>query len=105
MFQYILLHSYTPAYLQVMISVQEKFDSFVLLHLSCSSSNVFSSPEHKVLRVRYCDTVLYVIRRQHLACEHATGHIFCPIFIKLGQNVGLYEISDKFVIGSCGVKK
>ena len=34
----------------------------------------------------------------------STGHIFCPIIMKLGQNVCLHEISDRFENGSCWVK-
>ena len=36
-------------------------------------------------------------------CVCSRGHIFSPILMKLGQNVCLDEISDKFEIGSCGV--
>ena len=37
-------------------------------------------------------------------CVHSRGHIFSLILMNLGQNVCLDEISDKFEIGSCGVK-
>ena len=37
-------------------------------------------------------------------CEHSRGHIFSPIFMKLGQDDCLDEISDEFEIGSHGVK-
>ena len=35
---------------------------------------------------------------------HSIGHIFSPIIMKLGQNVCLDEISDRFENGSCWVK-
>ena len=35
---------------------------------------------------------------------HSRGHIFSPIIMKLGQNVCLDEISDRFESGSCWVK-
>ena len=34
-------------------------------------------------------------------CVRSRGHIFSPITMKLGQSVGLDEISDKFENGSC----
>ena len=38
-------------------------------------------------------------------CEHSWGHIFNPIFMKLGQNDYFDDVSVKFESGSCGVKK
>ena len=38
-------------------------------------------------------------------CEHFRDHSFGPIFIKLGQNDHLDNISVKFKYGSCQVKK
>ena len=38
-------------------------------------------------------------------CVHCRSHIFSPIITKLGQNVCLDEIWDKFEGGSCRVKK
>ena len=35
---------------------------------------------------------------------HSRGHIFSPIIMKLGQNVCLDKISDRFESGSCWVK-
>ena len=35
---------------------------------------------------------------------HSRGHIFSPIIMKLGQNVRLDEILDRFANGSCSVK-
>ena len=35
---------------------------------------------------------------------HSRGHIFSLIIMKLGQNVCLYEISDRFENGLCWVK-
>ena len=37
-------------------------------------------------------------------CVLSIGHIFSVIFMKLGQNVCLDEIWDKFENGSCQVK-
>ena len=45
----------------------------------------FSSPEHEVLRVSYCDSAVSVIN--FLACGRSRGHIFSPIVMKLGQDV------------------
>ena len=39
-----------------------------------------------------------------LPCAHSSGHIFSPIIMKLGQNLCLDEVSDKFENGSCHVK-
>ena len=73
------------------------------------STRFFSSPEHKVLRVSYRDSVVYV---EHfpscvvnfLVCVLSRGHIFSLIIMKLWQNVCLDEISDEFENGSCRVK-
>ena len=37
-------------------------------------------------------------------CEHSRGHIFGPIFNKLGENVDLHASLDVFETGSCSVK-
>ena len=37
-------------------------------------------------------------------CVRSRGHFFSPIILKLGQNVCLDEISDKWENGSCQVK-
>ena len=37
-------------------------------------------------------------------CVRCTDYIFDPIFMKLGQNVCLEKISDKFENRSCQVK-
>ena len=37
-------------------------------------------------------------------CVRPRGHIFIPIIMKLGQNVCLDEMWDKFENGSCQVK-
>ena len=60
---------------------------------------VFSSPEHKVLRVSYCDSAVSVVCCQHLACVCSRGHIFSPFVRKLHQNACLDEISNEFEIG------
>ena len=68
-----------------------------------ASGSHFSSPEHKVLRVSYCDTAVSVVHRvssAFLACVCSRGHII----MKLGQNVCLDEISDKCKEGSCQSK-
>ena len=72
---------------------------------------IFSSPEHEVLMVSYCDRAvsLSVVHRassvvNFLPCVRCRGHIFGPISMKLGQNVCLNKISDEIEIGSCGVK-
>ena len=38
-------------------------------------------------------------------CVRSIGHIFSPIFMKLGQNVYFDEISDEFKIWSCRGQK
>ena len=37
-------------------------------------------------------------------CLHSRGHIFSQIIMKLGQDVGLNEVSEEFEHGSCRVK-
>ena len=74
------------------------------------SACILSSPEHEVLRVSYCDSAVFVMRRvscgiNFLPCEHSRGHIFSPIILKRGQDVFLDEISDEFENGSCRLKK
>ena len=32
-------------------------------------------------------------------CEHSRSHNFCPIIMKLGQNIGFIDISDEFENG------
>ena len=39
-----------------------------------------------------------------LACVRSRGHIFSPIIMKLGRNVGLDKILNEFKNGSCKVK-
>ena len=57
-----------------------------------------------VLMVSYCDRAVFVVRCNFLPCVRSRGHIFSPIFMKLGQNVCLNKISDEFEIGSWGQK-
>ena len=69
----------------------------------------FSSPEHKVLMVSYCDRAVSGVRRassvvNFLPCVRSRGHSFGRILMKVGQDVCLDEISDEFENGSCGVK-
>ena len=69
----------------------------------------FSSPEHEVLMVRYCDSAVSGVRRassvvNFLPCVRSRGHSFGRILMKVGQDVCLDEISDEFENGSCGVK-
>ena len=46
---------------------------------------------HVGLKTRSLDQVLEKL------CVQSRGHIFCPIVMKLGQNVCLAEISHEFV--------
>ena len=70
---------------------------------------LYSSPEHKVLKVSYCDHpvsivhALCVVHRQHLPFSPSRGHSFASIFMKLYLNVCL-DISVKFEYGLCRVK-
>ena len=63
---------------------------------SCSTGggggvvNIFSSPEHEVLMVSYCDRAVSVVN--FLPCVRSRGHIFSPIIMKLSQNVCLIKI-------------
>ena len=73
-------------------------------------ANFFGSPGHKVLRVSYCDSAVSDVHRvmcdvDFLPCVRSRGHIFSPIIMKRGQNVGLDKISDEFENGSCQVEK
>ena len=70
---------------------------------------VFSSPEHEVLMVSYCDRAVSGVRRassvvNFLPCERSRGHSFGRILMKVGQDVCLDKIWDEFENGSCGVK-
>ena len=54
--------------------------------------HIFSSPEHVVLSVSYCDSAESIVRcplcvGNFLACVSSRDHIFSPIIMKLGQNV------------------
>ena len=55
-----------------------------------------------MLRVSYCESAVSVVN--FFAWVLSRSHIFSRIIMKLGQNVCLDEISDKFQIRSCGVK-
>jgi hypothetical protein len=57
-----------------------------------------------VLMVSYCDRLLSVVRRQHLPCEHSRGLIYCPIFMKLSQNMCPNDILEEFENGSGWLK-
>ena len=70
---------------------------------------IFSSPEHEVLMVSYCDRAVSGVRPassvvNFLPCVRSRGHSFGRILMKVGQDVCLDEISDEFENGSCGVK-
>ena len=72
-------------------------------------TSMFSSPEHEVLMVSYCDRAVSGVRRassvvNFLPCVRSRGHSFGRILMKVGQDVCLDEISDEFENGSCGVK-
>ena len=74
-----------------------------------SITSIFSSPEHKELRVSYCDSAVSFVRHRSsvinfLPCIHLTGHIFSPLIMKLGQKVCLDDISDEIENRSCWVK-
>ena len=78
-------------------------------HPGLSSYTFFSSPEHEVLIVSYCDSSVSVVRPAScvvnlLACVRSRGHIFSLIIMKLGQNVCLNEILDEIENGSCRIK-
>ena len=71
--------------------------------------SVFSSPEHKVFRVSFCDSAVSVVRFalsivNLLPCVRCRGHVYSPIIMKLGEKVCLDEIVDMFENGSCRVK-
>ena len=57
------------------------------LRLESICKYIFSSTEHGVLRLKYCDSSVSVIN--FLACVRSSGHIFSLIVMKLGQNVYL----------------
>ena len=72
---------------------------------STPKERVFSSPEHKVLRVSYCDHSPSVIcpsicRPLTFPCLHSSIYKYQPISTKLGQNIYDYKISDEFYYGS-----
>ena len=74
--------------------------------MKCWLPVFFSSPEHQVLRVSCCDCAVSVMRRPSFSinsslCVRARGHIFSEILMKLGQNVCLNAMSDRFENGSC----
>ena len=76
-----------------------------LNNLTC----IYSSPEHEMLRVIYCDCDVSVVRCaasfvNFLPCINYTRSISSPILMKLGQNVCLDKISDDYKIESCRVK-
>ena len=69
----------------------------------------FSSPEHEVLMVSYCDRAVSGVQRpasvvNFLPCVRFRGHSFGRILMKAGQDVCLDEIWEEFENGSCGVK-
>ena len=53
-----------------------------MLRKGCDVS-VMSSPEHKVLRVSYCDCAVCVTHRQLLTCARSRGHALSLILMKL----------------------
>ena len=53
---------------------------------------LFSSPDHEVLRVSYCDSAVCIVRLassviNFLACVCSRGHIFSLIGMKFGQDI------------------
>ena len=89
---------------------------FVPHFLECFGLQFYSSPEHEVLMVSYCDSAVSGVRRpscvvrrassvvNFLPCVCSRGHIFSRILMKVGQDVCLDDISDEFENGSHGVK-
>ena len=81
-----------------------------LIFYEIAGLGLFSSPEHRVLRVSYCDLAMAIVHHawsgivwsvvNFLPCVHSRGHILSPILMKLGQNVCLNEISDENENGS-----
>ena len=67
----------------------------------CVLGAFFSSPEHEVLRVSYCDNVVSVVRRASSTfwLVYALEAIMKP-----GQNACLDKVSDEFENGSVRVK-
>ena len=64
---------------------------------------------HEVLRVSFCDGAVSVVLHalsviNFLSSVRSEGHIFSLILMKLGQNVCLDKISEKFENRSCQVK-
>ena len=61
-----------------------------------------------MLMVSYWDSAVSGVRASSvvnfLPCVRSRGHSFGRILMKVGQDVCLDEISDKFENGSCGVK-
>ena len=61
---------------------------------------IFSSPEHKVLKVSFSDRAMSVVHRacvracvrQHLSCQRDRGHIFQPIITEIGVDMCLDKI-------------
>ena len=65
-------------------------------------TSMFSSTEHEVLRVSYCDHSPSVgVRRLFtFYCLHSSIYKYQPISTKLGQNIYDHKITDKFDYGS-----
>ena len=62
---------------------------------------LFSSPEHEVLRVSYCDHSPSVVCHPFtFSCLHSSIYKYQPISTKLGQNIYDHKISDEFDYGS-----
>jgi hypothetical protein len=66
---------------------------------------IFSSPDHKEVKVRYSDGAMSVfVRRQQLGCKQSSSHSLDWIIIKLCQNVCLNETQIKIEDGLSRVK-
>ena len=61
----------------------------------------FSSPD---CQGSFRNRCLSVVRPSTFVRKHSRGHIYCPIFMKLGQKICPNDISIEFETGSCWVK-
>ena len=70
---------------------------------------LYSSTEHEVLMVSYCDRAVSVVHHpssvvNFLPCVRSRGHIFSPILMKLGQNNCLNKSWTSLKLGHVGSK-
>ena len=95
-----MLHSPIDMLTNVKLIFQPVYQCSLMLYYTCIFlTTCFISPEHKVLRVSYCDRAAFVVRHSSsnfYAFVRSRGHIFSHILMKLVQNVCLDGISDEF---------